>query len=336
MSPKSELASSSVQLSFRSTLSPREAQTLLLLYLCLKESFVASEKSCFRLTVKSLSILSELRKIVSANPKVHSGLVDLELSGGEVVMCEELEYEILQIRNGLAGDDSKDDSDWDSNGEESEQREDSEDSSQGESEDDDWEDIQGDDKEESKDTGEEKSNYACKEESECRSSDRESEDDTDNEDRVIANISTVIGIGPRTRQRTGHLVPFGRGRGCNSSFKWITIGIRTLGLVNLRILRACGVFNSKHGYSRAVLKMPNTTGVVPQPSWAGEPTLLTDDFCVIVPEKTCGALQTQLLDDNDCFFQLNYSPKSVRTKVDSGSFADGGIVVGRGRRLSRP
>lgn len=83
---KSELASSPVQLLFMSSLSLREAQTLLLSYLCLKESFVASEKSCFRLTVKSLSILSELRKIVLANPKVHSGLVDLDLSGGEVVM----------------------------------------------------------------------------------------------------------------------------------------------------------------------------------------------------------------------------------------------------------
>lgn len=324
---KSELASSPVQLSFMSALSLREAQTLLLSYLCLKESFVASEKSCFRLTVKSLSILSELRKIVSANPKVHSGLVDLELLGGEEVMSEELEDELLRVGHGLAGDDNKYDSDWDSNGEESEQREDSEDSGQGETEDDDREDIQGYDDKESKDTGEEESDYAWEEVSECCSSDRESEDDTADEDRVIANISTVIGTVPRTGQRTGHLVLFGRGRGCNSSFKWITVGIRTLGLVNLRILRACGVFNSKHGYSRAVLKIPNTNGVVPQPSWAGEPTLLTDDFCVIVPERIRGALQTQLLDANDCFFQLNYSPKSDRTKVDPGSFADGGIVV---------
>lgn len=323
----SELASSPVQLSFMSTLSLREAQTLLLSYLCLKESFVASDKSCFRLTVKSLSILSELRKIVSANPRVHSDLVDLELSGAEEVMCEELEGEILRIRHGLACKDSKDDSNWDSNGEESEQRQDSEDSSQGDTEDYDWEDSQGDEDEESKDTGEEESNYTREEDSECCSSDGEAEDDTDDEDRVVANISTVIGTVPRTGQTTGHLVLFGRGQGCKASFKWITIGIRTLGLVNLRILRACGVFNSKHGHSRAMLKIPNTNGVVPQSSWAGEPTLLTDDFCVIVPEKRPSSLQTRLLDNNDCFFQLNYSPKTGRAKVDSGSFADGGIVV---------
>lgn len=94
---ESDRVSSPIQLLVMSTLSLREAQALLLSYLSLKESFVTSEKSCFRLTVKSHSILSELRKIVSANPRVHSGLVGLELLGGEEVMCKELEDEIWQI-----------------------------------------------------------------------------------------------------------------------------------------------------------------------------------------------------------------------------------------------
>lgn len=61
--------------------------------------------------------------------------------------------------------------------------------------------------------------------------------------------------------------------------------MRTLGLVNLKILRACSVFHSKYGRNRAVLKIPNMSGVLPEPRWSGEPTLLTDDLFVIVPDK---------------------------------------------------
>ncbi|TKS64980.1 hypothetical protein D9C73_027772 [Collichthys lucidus] len=91
----SRRASSPVQISFTSMLSLREAQALLLAYMCLTESFVASEDSCFRFVVGSHSALAKLRKFVSANPKACSGLAGLRLSGKEEVMWEELEDEIL-------------------------------------------------------------------------------------------------------------------------------------------------------------------------------------------------------------------------------------------------
>lgn len=104
------------------------------------------------------------------------------------------------------------------------------------------------------------------------------------------------------------------------------IVLRTLGLVNLKIMRACCVFHSKHGYSRAVLKIPKTNGVVPEPR-SGEPTLLTDDLCVILPDRGHGAPLEPLLEGSGCFFQLNYSPKNVKMTSDSGAIVDGGIIT---------
>ncbi|KAJ8009895.1 hypothetical protein DPEC_G00068920 [Dallia pectoralis] len=109
----SQRSSAPLLLSFTSTLSLREAQALLLSYMCLTESFVSSENSCFRCTVKSHSVLTELRKIVSAAPRVHSGLAGLVLSGGERVMRQGLEDELLRIRQVLAREGSKEDTNKD-------------------------------------------------------------------------------------------------------------------------------------------------------------------------------------------------------------------------------
>ncbi|TKS65619.1 Flap endonuclease 1 [Collichthys lucidus] len=325
----SRRASSPVQISFTSMLSLREAQALLLAYMCLTESFVASEDSCFRFVVGSHSALAELRKFVSANPKACSGLAGLRLSGKEEVMWEELEDEILHTgeepTRAVCEESEEEEEEEEEEDDESEEDESEEDESEEDTDDDEEEESEGkdtDDEESEEDASPEESvreavdyeegqsQKADEEESASCGRDRDPEHDTDDEDRVIANISRVNRSVAHIGQTTGHLVRFGRGRGCHSrSFKFIMIGIRTLGLVNLRILRACGVFHSKHGRSRAVLKIPNTSGVLPEPRWSGEPTLLTDDLCVIVPDKGGpGALPAWLLDRGDCFFQLNYSP----------------------------
>ena len=86
--------------------------------------------------------------------------------------------------------------------------------------------------------------------------------------------------------------------------------MRTVGLVDLKILRACGVFHSKHGYSRALLKMPNTYGVIPEPRWLGQPTLLTDALCIA--DERQRVLPESLLCSSECVFQLNYSPQTMK------------------------
>ncbi|KAE8287283.1 hypothetical protein D5F01_LYC13321 [Larimichthys crocea] len=103
----SRRASSPLQISFVSMLSLREAQALLLSYMCLTESFVASQDSCFRFAVGSHSALVKLRKFVSANPKACSGLAGLRFSGKEEVMWEELEDEILRMGEESTGDAGK-------------------------------------------------------------------------------------------------------------------------------------------------------------------------------------------------------------------------------------
>ncbi len=98
------------------------------------------------------------------------------------------------------------------------------------------------------------------------------------------------------------------------------------GLVNSKILRACGVFNSKHECSRVKLKIPNTNGVTHESCWRGRggSTLLTDDLYVIV----LGSHVQSTLDHRGCFFQLNYSPKSVKRTCHPEAVSDGwGVVI---------
>ncbi|KAE8287282.1 hypothetical protein D5F01_LYC13320 [Larimichthys crocea] len=68
------------------------------------------------------------------------------------------------------------------------------------------------------------------------------------------------------------------------------------------------------------------SGVLPEPRWSGEPTLLSDDLCVIVPDKGGpGALPARLLDRADCFFQLNYSPRCAGASGELAALsAEGG------------
>lgn len=92
----------------------------------------------------------------------------------------------------------------------------------------------------------------------------------------------------------------------------MTVGVHTLGLVNIKILRACGVFHKKHGSGRAVLHIPRTKGVVPTPKWLGEDTVLSDNLCVIELNASCAeGLPALLIEQMGFFFQINYFPSSL-------------------------
>lgn len=138
-------------------------------------------------------------------------------------------------------------------------------------------------------------------------------------DEVLSLVSQKPRVGP-CAVPLGHCVLFGHGAEDGECFTRVTIGVRTLGLLNMKILRACGLFNKKHGSTRAVLLIPKTKGVVPTPRWLGKTTLLSDDTCVIDHSKGCGALPAPSLEQT-CFFQLNYSPstptdRDIRTTMD--------------------
>nr|BBA49238.1 hypothetical protein [Oryzias latipes] len=112
---------------------------------------------------------------------------------------------------------------------------------------------------------------------------------------------------------TGHIVLFGRGLGPSSRFKWVTIGIRTLGPADLNILRVCGVFHSRRGRHRALLKIPDTQGVRPgsRASGGARCTRLTEDLREIAASST--------IPPPDCYFQLNYAPETGRERIWSRS-----------------
>ncbi|KAJ7984226.1 hypothetical protein DPEC_G00362460 [Dallia pectoralis] len=117
------------------------------------------------------------RKIVSAAPRVHSGLAGLVLSGGERVMRQCLEDELLRIRQVLAREGSKEDTNEEtSNG--------SQGSSEGAAEDND----DGDDEVESQDSGEE---YRDSGEDDVKGdTDKESDDPSEERDREDENEYT--------------------------------------------------------------------------------------------------------------------------------------------------
>lgn len=141
--------------------------------------------------------------------------------------------------------------------------------------------------------------------------------------RITAEDVALAGQTPRCGQRavpTGHCVLFGHGAEDGECFGRRTIGVRTLGLSNIKILRACGLFNKKHGSTRAVLLIPKTRGVLPTPRWLGDSTLLSDDMDAIDRNKGPGALRAPPVEQT-CFFQLNYSPptptdRDIRTAMD--------------------
>ncbi|KAK2811897.1 hypothetical protein Q5P01_000119 [Channa striata] len=153
------------------------------------------------------------------------------------------------------------------------------------------------------------------------------EGDVDGEP-YLDGFSEPPGAVSNSRRTTGHVVLFGFGAGLRSSFRWITVGIRTLGLVNLKILRACGVFHAKHGRHRAMLKIPATRGVRPQPRGRGGPRArLADDLCFGEADEPwpCAA-PAPLSDRGDCYFQLNYSRGSGRIAGGSGDDAREGLL----------
>lgn len=272
----------------------REAQVILLSYLSLNESFAIPGESRFELTVSRHSVLSELRKMVSVNPRVRFPLADLEVTGREEAMREDMEDEILGFHempdkghyNGRINTNEEDAG-----------------KSDGSDETDCEEDVRAH-------SGEDKRDYDC-------SSGGEQGEDAREEYRAMTLIASHGAPGV-PRIATGHCVLFGHG-GADSGFGFrsVVIGIRTLGMVNLNILRACGVFYAKHGSGRALLRLPNTKGVTPQPRWRGKSTSLTDDLCIITPKTKSIALPTPLLDCSDCYFQLNYSPQNKTSETPS-------------------
>ncbi|KAK7878298.1 hypothetical protein WMY93_031117 [Mugilogobius chulae] len=108
--------------------------------------------------------------------------------------------------------------------------------------------------------------------------------------------------------RTGHSVLFGIGQGRGSTFRWHAVGIRTLGLINLKILIACGVFQSRRGRSRVLLKIPKIKGVIPERALSGLHSVLTDDLCVVRSSRNARRPATSVDSGQGCFFQMNYSP----------------------------
>lgn len=123
---------------------------------------------------------------------------------------------------------------------------------------------------------------------------------------------------------TGHRVLFGHGGVGDDSFKCVTVGVRTLGLLNIKILRACGVFHKKHGGGRAVLRIPKTKGVLPRPRWLGEDTVLSDDLCVIDHYTSHPSSSPTPVLEQRGYFQLNYSPSSApNTRISPRSTSDG-------------
>lgn len=117
---------------------------------------------------------------------------------------------------------------------------------------------------------------------------------------------------------TGHCVLFGHGAEGDKCFERWTIGLRSLGLFSIKILRACGLFDRKHGTARATLLIPNTRGVIPAPKWLGESTSLSDDMDDVDRSGGTRASRAPPVDQT-CFFQLNYSPP---TPADRGMRAD--------------
>ncbi|MEO1632779.1 MAG: hypothetical protein AAFU38_18575 [Bacteroidota bacterium] len=107
----------------------------------------------------------------------------------------------------------------------------------------------------------------------------------------IANVP--LRDSQRCAGRTGHVVLFGLGGETSSSFRWVRLGLRTLGLSNLSILRACGIFRGKCGRNRAMLRLPGARGVLPdlgcKEAARGLRTRLTDDLCVVPGGEETGA-----------------------------------------------
>lgn len=232
------------QMSFDLSLTLREAETLLLSYLSLSEAFVASDRCLYRFSVRSPSALSDLRRLVAANPRVRRLAGLSPVARGEGVMREDLERELLLTR--------------------------------------------------------------CERPSEATRKGDVPQTEKESHETFAPRGVTVTPTDRNDRSvRTGHSVLFGRGGRVDSRFKIVTVGIRTLSLLDLKILRVCGVCRSKHGRSRVALTIPNTTGLLLEPRNSA-PTLLSDDGLDSARDASRGAPER---DRGRCFFQLNYSPR---------------------------
>ena len=122
------------------------------------------------------------------------------------------------------------------------------------------------------------------------------------EDEALCLDKIVRGVhsSPRLSLWTGHSVlidhesAFGRKRRA--------VGVTTLGLVNLKILKAAGILGERKGREQIYIHIPATKGVEPMPRWSAKKSKLCDEFYDIpIGNKAPD-------EDDSCFFQLNYQP----------------------------
>ena len=128
---------------------------------------------------------------------------------------------------------------------------------------------------------------------------------------------------PAGLYNTSHTVLFGQGS-TEHSRKFVSLGIRTLGLVNLKILKCCDLLSSRHCSARVTLTLPSTQGVVPEPRWVWGETKLVDDADVFASNRNKGPQLEDVLEG--CFFQLNYSRSArdtaARPSLEHGDAAE--------------
>ena len=125
-------------------------------------------------------------------------------------------------------------------------------------------------------------------------------DEDDDEALCLDKIVRGVHSSPRLRLWTGHTVLIDH----ESAFghKRKPVGVTTLGLINLKILKATGILGGRKGREQVYIHMPSTQGIEPMPRWSAKKTELCDEFYDIpiggrAPEE-----------DGACFFQLNYEP----------------------------
>ena len=122
----------------------------------------------------------------------------------------------------------------------------------------------------------------------------------DEEAACLDNITRGVRDSHRLSLWTGHSVlidqetAFGR--------KSRPVGVATLGLVNLTILKAAGLLGGRRGKEQIYIHLPATSGIEPVPRWSEKNTELRDEFYDIPMGGRAPS------EEGPCFFQLNYQP----------------------------